>query len=161
MEARLQKILTEFLTKHQVAVGYLFGSQSKGTTHEESDMDIAIVFNDIVSPKEYSQKENEIRSGLLRVLDVQGIDVLNLVTTQDPLLKHNAIFSGQRLVDADQQKRFLLERNSMYEYEDTRHLRETQFQLMKERLEEGRFATIYSGKSPYLKKVYQKYHVSN
>ncbi len=90
----------------------------------------------------------------MTLLHTDQLDVIDLSNTVDPLLKHQAVFSGECLYMADNQSRFQLERMIMQEFEDTRNLRNTQYRLMQQRLTAGTFGTA-SPVSPYLQKLLQ------
>jgi hypothetical protein len=84
----------------------------------------------------------KIASEIRRALGIERVDVVNLATSDDPLLNYNAVFQGNLIFEKDEGLRFELERKVMQEYEDTKHLRETQAELLKQRIREGTFGKV-------------------
>ena len=147
--------LQSLFKRHNVAVAYLFGSQAHGTAGVLSDIDIAVAFDRNINVEERKQKLAALTADLSITLKTEKIDVLDLLSTTDPLLKHRAVFSAECLYAVNPRVRFQLERSIMQAYEDTRNLRSTQYRLMQQRIKNGTFATAKQV-SPYLQKILQK-----
>ncbi|MFH1392458.1 MAG: nucleotidyltransferase domain-containing protein [bacterium] len=54
------KQLNKTLEKNQVKLAYLFGSQARGEAHKESDVDIAVLFDEKVNPESYLLREGRL-----------------------------------------------------------------------------------------------------
>lgn len=151
--------LRTLFESHQVKLAYLFGSQAHGTAGPLSDIDLAIVFDRNLSIQDQKQKLETLNQALSTLLKTDHIDLVNLASTTDPLLKHRAVFSGQCLYAPNRQARFQLERAIMQDYEDTRSLRTTQYRLMQQRLTADTFGSAVRA-SPYIQKILHT-HVAN
>lgn len=151
--------LRNIFKHHNVMVAYLFGSQAHGTAGPLSDIDLAIKFDPDLSVPEQKQTLKTLTHELSTLLQTDDLDVLDLESTHDPLLKHRAVFAGECLYALNPTMRFQLERSIMQQYEDTRHLRATQYRLMQQRLQTGTFASAIRT-SPYVQKLLQQ-HVTS
>lgn len=133
--------IRRILAKHGAALGYVFGSYAAGKTGPLSDVDVAVVFEKDIPRDEFFDRELQIAGDIGDFLKIDRVDVVNLVTVSDPLLKHRAVFFGAPVLAQNPRHRFQVERHVMQEYEDTRHLRENMFRLMSRRLRDGTFGT--------------------
>lgn len=140
--------LNEIFERHKVGIAYLFGSQARGTATEMSDIDIAVVFGVPPPDSKYLHAEKLIAD----IEDFFGkrTDIVDLKRTTDPLLRHEAVFGGKCIFGEKNLHRFFLETSVMKEYEDTGHLRNVQYQNMREKIKKGSFGTAPI-KSEYLK----------
>lgn len=128
------------LEKHGVIVGYIFGSAARGTMGPHSDIDVAVFFDDkkVTEEKQFDEKL-KISSEITRVFTVEDADVINLKTARGPLIKYQAIFGGELILEKDRDKRLAVERSVVREYEDTRELRRIRDMVMREELHAGTF----------------------
>ena len=111
----IDKIVTYFVGKPNIAAIYLFGSTAKEKYRSTSDIDIAVMF------KRYLP-EIEGLSFLTYVADMEGItnrkvDLVNF-NTADPLLRHQIIKYGRILTDKDTIARVELMVRAMIDYEE-------------------------------------------
>ncbi|MBI2415420.1 MAG: nucleotidyltransferase domain-containing protein [Candidatus Kerfeldbacteria bacterium] len=146
------KIIKTIFKRHQVALAYLFGSQARGHATAHSDIDIAILFSPTVKVSRYRYHEQMLRDELHQALHSDQIDLVNLNTNYQPLLRHNAVFSGRLVYAANQLDRFHFEHQVQRDFEDTISLRNTQFRLLKRRLQTKMFGRIQPT-SVYLQKL--------
>lgn len=135
----IKRTLAPIFKKRQVALAYLFGSHARGRVTPLSDVDVAVVFADTVPRQEYFDRELELMGDIGPVFHVDRVDIVNLETCRSPLLKHRAVFYGKPLYSTDESRRFSIERRIMREYEDTEHIRETQYQIMRRHLKNKTF----------------------
>ena len=135
----IQEKLTPIFKKRQVALAYLFGSHARGRVTPLSDMDVAVVFAESAPRKQYFDRELKLMSDIGDALHVDRVDIINLETNKSPLLKHRAVFYGKPLYITDEVRRFSLERRIMRAYEDTEHIRNTQYQIMRRHLKNKTF----------------------
>jgi len=130
--------IPEILQNHGIILAYIFGSAAKEKTTPLSDFDIAVAFNEnFINKEQQFQHELEIAREICSLLTIDRTDVINLLYAQDPLLKHNAVFSGKLLFAKDTKFRFALEKKIMQEYEDTQHLRETSYKIIQNHIKAG------------------------
>lgn len=135
-----KKKIAEIMEKHGVIVGYLFGSATRGTMGPHSDIDVAVLFDDKeVPPEKQFDEKFKISDEITDVFEVEQTDVINLLTTTDPLIKYIAVFSGELIFELDKTKRFALERKVVRDYENTRELRHIARSVMRKQLRDGSF----------------------
>ncbi|PSQ55938.1 nucleotidyltransferase domain-containing protein [Halobacteriales archaeon SW_8_68_21] len=101
------------LADHPVSVGFLFGSQARGETHERSDVDVAVVLAE-TDPGDPSHVGARLALGadLALALGTDDVDVIDLRSASQSLVR--AVFrEGDRIVgsesDADQLRSVLLD----------------------------------------------------
>ena len=135
----IKRKLAPIFKKHQVALAYLFGSHAHGRVTPLSDVDIAVVFSNKVSKDEQFHLELSLMADIGLVFEVGRVDIVNLKRVKEPLIKHRAVFYGQPIFVTDEAQRFELERIIRRDYEDTKHLRETQYAIMRQQLAQGIF----------------------
>jgi len=140
MIERDKKKIADILEQHGVLVGYLFGSAAHGTMGPHSDIDVAVLFDDKEVPEEKQLDEKfKISDEITGVFKVEQTDVINLLTTTDPLIKYIAVFSGELIFQRDKRERFALEQKVVRDYENSRELRRIARSVMKSQLQDGSF----------------------
>jgi predicted nucleotidyltransferase len=139
MNGRQKQELAGILERHGVVVGYLFGSAARGNMGPHSDIDVAVLFDERLSLEDQSNKKMDIINDATRALGIERVDVINLMTTTDPLIKYVAVFSGELIFEKNKDKRFFVERKTVREYENTRELRRIARMVMKRQLADGSF----------------------
>lgn len=135
----IKRKLAPIFKKRQVALAYLFGSRAHGRVTPLSDVDVAVVFADAVPKDKQFDMELSLMADIGRVFEVERVDIINLERVKEPLIKHRAVFYGKPIFVTDETRRFELERIIRREYEDTKHLRETQYAIMRKQLAQGIF----------------------
>lgn len=134
-----KKKIAEILERHGVVAGYLFGSASRGKMGPHSDIDIGVLFEkDVPSDQNYVRRM-KLSSEISDKLSVPEADVIDLKTARGPLIKYNAIFGGELILDKNPDSRFALERAVVRAYEDSRPLRRIRSLVMREELQKGTF----------------------
>ncbi len=118
--AKLKKFLEEF---EEVKLAYLFGSLAMGKTGKLSDIDIAVLLDDELTPKQRLEIEMELISRISKLLKTEKIDLV--VMNEAPLLlKYNIIKSGIVLKSADEALRIRKEAEIISRYLDRKHSEE-------------------------------------
>lgn len=112
-----QRKLDKVLKENQVVLTYLFGSEVKGTSHKESDVDIGILFDKKVKPREYLKKEGRLIEFFLEIYPKKEINIVNL-NIASPLLKQVVILEGKLLYSRSETDRILFQIKTLSEYED-------------------------------------------
>ncbi len=129
--------IRDVLKKNGIILAYVFGSYATEKAGPLSDFDIAVVFSGKVSREYYNEKELNIALQIGDVLKIGKVDVINLKTTRNPLLKHRAIFYGTPIFVKDKKAQFEIEARVRQEYEDTKYLRKKMHDIMGKQAEEG------------------------
>ena len=117
--------LTSLFDASDVVLAYLFGSEAKGTTHPESDIDIAVLLSDQVPEAEYGQRVVDLNTELIGIFQRDAIDVA-LLNTAPPLLAFQVVRHG--VVIYDPHHRYVsFYIDTFNRYEDTQPLRDLQW----------------------------------
>lgn len=138
-----KKKIADILERHGVVVGYLFGSAARGTMGPHSDIDVAVLFDEKLSPDEQFSNKMKISDEVAKIFSIEQADVINLSTATDPLIKYIAVFSGEVIFERSKGKRFSLEQKVVRDYENTRELRRIARMVMKKQLEDGSFGRSF------------------
>jgi len=142
MDKKIIKKINHILRKKGVILAYIFGSFAKGKNDILSDFDVAIMFSEKISPDQQFDIEMKLAGEIRNILKINRVDIVNLATTINPLLKHNIIFSGTVILEKEPKVRQTIERKIVQEYEDTNYLRETSFKIMRRQIKEGTFGKV-------------------
>ena len=117
--------LTSLFDASDVVLAYLFGSEAKGTTHPESDIDIAVLLSNQVPEAEYGQRVVDLNTELIGIFQRDAIDVA-LLNTAPPLLAFQVVRHG--VVIYDPHHRYVsFYIDTFNRYEDTQPLRDLQW----------------------------------
>ena len=101
--------LKEIFQDHPVRLAILFGSQASGSTHETSDIDLAVEFENIRPPdSNYNEAFFGLSVDLSETLHTDGIDLVDLHTVSPALAE--AIFEKGLLIIGDQKHASELQR---------------------------------------------------
>ncbi len=118
---KIKKLNLERLCKNRVVLLYLFGSVARGTSHKESDVDIAVLFNNKIRRNQYLQLESRLIEFFANFYSDKEINVVNL-NISSPLLKQAAVLEGKLLYKRSDTDRIFFEINTLREYEEYAHL---------------------------------------
>jgi uncharacterized protein YutE (UPF0331/DUF86 family)/predicted nucleotidyltransferase len=115
-EPKLSSSLRQAFEKHGVVVAYLFGSRARGTAREDSDYDIAVVFE---KPNPTILDEIELCIEVARSLGVapEKVDVVAL-NNADALLKARVLREGVLIYARSEQDKKKWERRTLVEVLD-------------------------------------------
>jgi len=116
-----QKEIEKASEKERVVLVYLFGSEVRGTSHKESDVDIGILLDKKVDPKDYLGSEGRLIEFFSGIFLKKEINIVNL-NISSPLLKQVAILEGKLLYLRSETDRILFQIKILREYEDYLHL---------------------------------------
>ena len=133
------QLIAPILERHQVVLAYLFGSVARGEHGPHSDVDVAVVFSDDKLGKEDFKRRMALASEISQTLGVVDTDVINLKTAKEPLIKHNAVFTGRPILVKDNNLRFAVERAIVREYEKTKPLRRIASLVLRQHLQADTF----------------------
>lgn len=106
-----------------VVLAYLFGSRAKGRVHSRSDVDVAVLLDEGLSPVEQGQWQLELISRLTDALHTDDIDLV-ILNRAPPFLRHQVIKARQRLYVRDEDERVRFEVETMRDWFDWQPRRE-------------------------------------
>lgn len=134
----ITKKFQQKLKRKGVNLVFLFGSQVKGFTHKESDVDIAVLLGERVKVTNYFKKCIELSSVFKELFPCKEREIV-ILNQAPPLLKHEVLAGGRLLflVDEDEFTRFNLQ--AVHQYEDTKPIRQLQYFYLKERIKDRDF----------------------
>lgn len=135
-----QKLLKQ-LKKEGVILAYLFGSQARGTAHQESDIDFGVLFDKKVHSKDYLRREGKLIEFFSNFYPKKEINIVNL-NVASPLLKQVVILEGKLLYQKDDLTRINFEIQTLHEYEDMKHFDDIYNYYMSQRIKEGAFGKL-------------------
>ena len=145
-----KKQIADIMEKHDVIVGYLFGSAARGTMGPRSDIDVAVYFDEVKIPEEKQFAEKlAISSEIAGAFKVRDADVIILNNTTNPVLLYESVLNGEPIFVKDSELKTRLARFALHQYEDTRYLRETSYRILHEQIKSGLF-----GRAPATNKKY-------
>ena len=140
MTDRQKQQLAGILERHGVVVGYLFGSAARGTMGPHSDIDVAVLFDERKIPAEQQVNEKlTISSEIIRAFPVENADVVILNRQHNPVLLYESVLEGEAIYVKDTKAKVHLSQYALRQYEDTRFLRETSYQILREQAKSGAF----------------------
>ena len=136
---RNREKLNKIFSQNHVILAYVFGSCARGKQGPLSDIDIAVLFSEELPKKDHFDKELNLALEIGDLFKVDRVDIINLKTVNDPLLKHSAVFKGKAIFVKDKKLKFRLESQIMKAYEDTKYLREVAYKILAEHVRKGTF----------------------
>ncbi|MGH7319207.1 MAG: type VII toxin-antitoxin system MntA family adenylyltransferase antitoxin [Candidatus Rokuibacteriota bacterium] len=121
------------LERHpEVRVAYVFGSMARGEGRARSDIDVALLFGSEPLPGTVEGLAEELEAAVGRVVD------LIVLAAAPPLLAHEVVTAGQRVLCRDERERVRFETRAAARYLDTARLRAVQQAYLHERAEARR-----------------------
>jgi predicted nucleotidyltransferase len=122
------------LEEYPIRCAVLFGSYARGTQTTDSDVDIAVGFEDELSPSERLDRRIELTTDLMETLGTNAVDVADLDSIR-PAVGADALRTGTRLVgDRDVVDEYL-DRFDRETEDETHEERMQRFDAILERLE--------------------------
>lgn len=111
---------------------YVFGSEVKGRTNKYSDIDIAVLFDNKVKEKEYTDRQIAIITNLSEILKKE-IDVV-VLNRASLFLKYHILKEGVKIYERPDRNEHNFEAKAVIDYFD--------FLPIKNRIENGMLAKI-------------------
>jgi hypothetical protein len=124
--------------QHPVRLAYLFGSQATRRTHPSSDIDVAVLLDEALTPDERFAERIRLLGDLSRIFGTDHVDLV-LLNEAPPLLAYEVLRHGVLLYCADAQTRIEFQVRTLRAYEDTIPLRRILSEAMVARLKAGTF----------------------
>lgn len=115
--------------KHHLKLLVLFGSEAQDQTHPESDLDIAFF-------AEKKVDEEKLYEDLMALFRRADIDLINLYTHHDHLLRHQILSKGLALFEAEKGLKSRMEGESYIDYMDFKKYYELRSILLDKKLAE-------------------------
>jgi len=108
--------------KYGVNTLYLFGSQTSGDTHKNSDYDFAVQFNGNVNDEDYFDIKLRLATDLGRLYKNEKVDILVLNSKKTSIvIKYRAIKTGRIIYTKNDIERSRLEHKLMTNYLDRKY----------------------------------------
>src|SRR5262249_9129158 len=124
--------------QHPVCLAYLFGSQATQRTHPSSDVDVAVLLDEALTPDERFAERLRLLGDLSRLFGTDQVDLV-MLNEAPPLLAYETLRYGVLLYCADAQTRIEFQVHTLRAYEDTMPLRRILSEAMVARLKSGTF----------------------
>lgn len=115
----LQNYFQHEAVRFKIKAVFLFGSQAAGLSRPDSDVDLAIVFEDEEMSKE--KIFDHMNALGIRLTEILGCEVNLIAIDKDfsrPMLYYNAIVKGISIFTVDSQYYFCLLNEAIYQMED-------------------------------------------
>jgi len=150
---QLVETLKEFMARQpDVRLAYLFGSCGRGRANPLSDVDVAVLLADRLSPAEQGQARLRLVGDLMGVLQREDVDLV-VLNSAPLLLRHRVLRDGQLLFVADEGARVRFASDTLQRYLDHRYMYDVLDEALFTRLREGRFGRGQVGDSRALRKA--------
>ncbi len=129
--------LEPIFEQHGVVLAYLYGSQGRGDAGPLSDVDVAVLFQAGLDPKERWRRRLALTQDLMGIFRRYDLFVADLAEAS-PLLKNEVRREGRLLYCADESVRVEFEVETLRQFVDTQPLRDLRWHYLLERIEQGR-----------------------
>lgn len=135
-----KKEIAEIMKKHGVLVGFVFGSAVNGSLGPRSDVDTAVLFDEeIVPEKKQFDAKLAMMGEIAKCCGVENADVINLNQVTEPVIRYESVIRGVPVLVKDPSAKASLVRRVLREYEDTKKLRETSYEILRRQAKTGEF----------------------
>jgi predicted nucleotidyltransferase len=129
--------LARVFERRGVLLAYLYGSQARGDAGPLSDVDVGVLFQPGLDPRERWHRRLALGQDLMCVFRRDDLVVADLAEAS-PLLKNEVRREGRLLYCADEAVRVEFEVGALREFVDTQSLRDLRRQYLLERIDQGR-----------------------
>ena len=89
--------IPNLLARFQPVAVYLFGSAAAGRTRPDSDVDVAVLFPQSITPKELFELQTDLAEALSCDVDLIDLTAANTVMRKEVLRTGRLIFEADRL----------------------------------------------------------------
>lgn len=138
LKERLSRLTEIFKKQPEINALYLFGSYARDKLKPLSDIDIAVLLNRGARDTNYWDIKLKFLNKAIAILGTDEIDFV--VLNEAPYeLRYNILKEGKILFCRKEKERREFQEKAVWDYLDTRYLREEGFFHLKERIREGRF----------------------
>jgi predicted nucleotidyltransferase len=115
----IERIIRYFKKREEVSALYLFGSSVKGSGTRESDIDIALLVNDLRLKNRHFDLLKKKYYGAAPAFSMRPVDIV-ILNTASPYLKHRILKTGKILFDRNRKLRVRFTAKAILEYIDFR-----------------------------------------
>ena len=122
-------IIRKIAKKYHLKLLVLFGSSVRGGTHQKSDIDLAFYPSKPVD-------EEKLYREFVQALKREDIDLVNLATTQDHLVRFEILHTGKVLYEAEKGVKSKMEWQSYFDYVDFKKYYDWRSELIDAKLAE-------------------------
>jgi len=135
----LEKTVVGQLNRYpQVRVAYLFGSQARGQAGPLSDVDVAVLLDENLTPAEAQDLQLRLMTDLADALGRDDVDVI-VLNYASLVLCHQVLKSGRILLCRDETARFRFTFKTNRDYLDAVPMYELHRAYQRRRIKEGKF----------------------
>ncbi|MBI2665251.1 nucleotidyltransferase domain-containing protein [Candidatus Woesearchaeota archaeon] len=130
MKSPTTKALSKLSKKYHLELLMIFGSEAKGTTHQDSDLDLAF----------YAQKkvnETKLYEELCVLFHRADIDLINIFKTHNHLLRYEILHKGKILFENKRGMHDRLKWQSYFDYIDFQKYYRIRSRLLDDKLAEA------------------------
>lgn len=113
-------VLQEYFQSKPVLLAYLLGSRATGNVKSYSDTDIAVLFDDKLTPRQRMALRIELISDLMKILKTDNIELIDL-TDASPQFCYEAIKHRKEIFVKDDKLRIDFETKALSEYFDRQY----------------------------------------
>lgn len=136
LENKLTQIIDELAIKNNILIAILFGSQAKGDNNQDSDVDIAFLFED-----QFLSNKNvlELRSEFISVFSSKikkDCDII-FINQAPPLLKYQAVKYGKEIYRDDDFDYGSFYSRALKEYFDFKYYQDYHNEELLQRIKKG------------------------
>lgn len=129
-------VVRRVLREHPIRIGILFGSHVRGTETTESDVDVAVEFEDSLSDEERHRARIDLIVDLMEAIGVNDVDVTDLEDVR-PAIGAAALRTGVALVGEEARIDRLREEFASQTIDRSHEQRMREFDELLDRLEEA------------------------
>lgn len=133
LKSRLAGLLEN---RKEIILAYLFGSRARESATPLSDIDLAVMVDDSVSPGEYARYRASLLSELMPILGTDRVDLV-LLNEGTPLLNYQVVRDGRLLLERRAGVRADFAYRAISRYLDTIPLRKVQDEYLRQRIKRG------------------------
>ena len=126
-----KKLLERVCVKYNLKLLVMFGSQTSKNIHSESDLDLAFFSDKKIN-------EQKLYDDLSIIFNRADIDLINLFTTHNHLLRYEILSKGKVLYEESHGLKIKMEGQSYIDYIDFKPYYELRSLLLDKKLEEMR-----------------------
>lgn len=113
----IRHIIDYFKGRDEVSALYIFGSAANNKEKDESDIDIAVLINDIRKGRRTYDSLRKVYFAASPKLSIRPLDIV-MLNTASLFLKHRIIKTGKVLFDRNRKLRVKFTANTIIEYLD-------------------------------------------
>jgi uncharacterized protein len=131
-EAVAEKVAALLSSHHEVSAAYVFGSVAARRARPNSDVDIAVLLEIAVIPKDLLEYRLSLMADIRNLLKTPDVDVV-VLNEAPPALAQNVISKGRLIFERSRSARIRFQIRTLNEFLDTQPMRDTHLKFLKRR----------------------------